>query len=897
MADIGRMSIGVSANTTAFTAAMNGSVAQANAMSNSVARAMDKAFTATGKQLPAPKMPTLPTLSVHAQIDMGGIANQAAKVANQVQSTFDANPAKVHPGAALLAGGVAGAALARTPTQQATLQKAVIPQSAASALPLAPVAALAAIPLAKAHREQKLKLPNVPQGIPTNLPQGIPLQQGQQPGGASISISAMLGGMPAQESPTAQAAKAVAQQRTLYQRLTGTGWLDDLQSKTGAGIKAFGGFLGSKLTEAYAAARQPIRTGGNVLAGSISTTTDIVGAATSGLGKVLGSAIGGGGGGLRGFLGGSLSIAGRATGAGIQVLGRAAGLAAQGVGILAQHTANLAVTLTGSLLRPITSIARYLFSWTAPLAAAGAGFLIFQRGSQDILQTDVQARRLGVSILDVRTAMLAGGVAGQSMIEAMDELGSKSALLVRGNMEVIASFRNLTALSGQGFGMTVPQLATMDTVQQFDAIAIRIQAIKDPMSQATAAARIFGKAWVDILPTLREGGGGLEAAREQARKFGLAVSAVDVSNVQAASRVFRDLGAIWAGLQNQFTLGIAPIVAEIRKAVDFSKIDLSGFKNTVIDVAHRVGQLGAAMIDAWSNTSMIKDAWEAALHFIRAGILGMVGEASIQFGKLVSKIPFTGNTGKELVTSGQSDIDLSKGLFKGATENLGNMWKRWQKNPAMQRLNQAFENIRERANPPEVKPAVAAPVDLAAKGFQGAWQAMGLDKNPALIGLNRSIDKLWQAMGAKDAAGGIAYNPALVNQLTDQFRQMQQGAMSPLETFRQKMRDLNVMQGAGMFAGDPGMLAKMQFQGFQQAAQGVTTDASGVKLAGAAEKYSREAYSSIVRAQSGQIKNTVPEVLRAIAEQEKAQREAQLELTRQLLDALKNQPLPEVAKI
>lgn len=503
----------------------------------------------------------------------------------------------------------------------------------------------------------------------------------------------------------------------------------------------------------------------------------------------------------------------------------------------------------------------------APFIIGGGGIALFRSGVKDILDADSQARHLGMTINDLRASMLRAGPASEAMKQGLGALAEQSALLSRGDLDATRLFA--------GMGLE-PAFAQVGLADQFDVAASRIQAIRDPMAQAVTASRMFGAAWVDLLPEIQRGAAGMDQARETARRFGLAVTPADLENTRQVARVMHDLGSIWQGLKTQFTLGIAPIVTEIAKAFDFASIDLSGFRFKVINVAEKIAQAGALVIDAWSNTEMMKKGWGLAFEYISAKSRKAIGEMIEEAGEAMG-----GFMGRRMERGGQAMEQRAWNDLLALEPRIDTFWREAQQNPAMKAVNAAFDRVRQSMQP--------GAFETAAQAGQGFLKGVGLDgaqRGSLLSGLKGLFPSL-----------GAPVKPAEAEQVKQAFLQMSQAVRSPLEAFRSSLHDVQSFGTLKEMEGPAGAALRGQF-GFK--AYSDLMSAAGmnqpVQLAGAAERGSKEAYSTIAQFEATAGRGGVQErTLQAIEELKRLQEE-QARIGREMLDAMKRAPLEVVMK-
>ncbi len=161
-------------------------------------------------------------------------------------------------------------------------------------------------------------------------------------------------------------------------------------------------------------------------------------------------------------------------------------------------------------------------------------FSAFTSGAANSIDATVKlSRSLGVSFQELRNLQVAADLSGASS-EALAKAFTRAQVTIAragaGSKEARAALA--------GLGLSVQDLATQTSVQQFSSIASAITAIQNPAQRAAAAVAIFGGAGAELLPTFRELPDNLQRAQEFFGGFSRTLNDTDASKVKEINDAF-----------------------------------------------------------------------------------------------------------------------------------------------------------------------------------------------------------------------------------------------------------------------------------------------------------------------------------------------------------------------
>jgi len=184
------------------------------------------------------------------------------------------------------------------------------------------------------------------------------------------------------------------------------------------------------------------------------------------------------------------------------------------------------------------------------------------RAQADVIDsTSKLAARLGFTYGEFAGLSFAGELAGVSM-DTIASAATKADLAF-----VKASNGSKTATAAfDKIGLSVEQLNGMTAAQRFDAIASSIAALPNEAERAAAAVAIFGKAGAQLLPLFAGGADGIAAARAEAARFGLTLTNMQGTNVEAMNDAFTKAQMAIQGVIGQLVAYLSPAIEAVTTA-------------------------------------------------------------------------------------------------------------------------------------------------------------------------------------------------------------------------------------------------------------------------------------------------------------------------------------------
>lgn len=242
-------------------------------------------------------------------------------------------------------------------------------------------------------------------------------------------------------------------------------------------------------------------------------------------------------------------------------------------GSLSLLTAISGAQLFGQIAGAVNNAARSLYAMSS--AAAESIDTLSKLGT-----------RTGQTYAEIAGLALAGDLAGVGINTIGTALTKADLAFVKaaeGSKTAAAAFARI--------GLSVNDLQGKSGSERFEAIAQAISELPTEAERAAAAVAIFGKSGAELLPLFAGGADGIRQAREQADRFGLALTNVQGTNVEEMNDSFTLVQKAVEGIVTQITANLAPAVTAINEAfTDF----VSGFGGANIGQAIADGILNGA---------------------------------------------------------------------------------------------------------------------------------------------------------------------------------------------------------------------------------------------------------------------------------------------------------------
>lgn len=198
-------------------------------------------------------------------------------------------------------------------------------------------------------------------------------------------------------------------------------------------------------------------------------------------------------------------------------------------------------------------------------------------------------------------------------------------------------------------GLSYSGIKSMSPDKQFDLIAKRVAAIKNPTSRAAAAMEIFGKSGTKILPMISD----MEALRKKANDLGVVMSTKDAAAADSLGDSIGDLKSVIMAAGNAIIAKFAPIL------------------ESAIQTIMGVVQSTKKWIDANSELVLSLTALAAKTALAGAGIYGVgkaISFAGSAFGEIRATMSFVISNGIAL-TAGMALMAVGIGAVAAAFAN------------------------------------------------------------------------------------------------------------------------------------------------------------------------------------------------------------------------------------
>ncbi len=194
-------------------------------------------------------------------------------------------------------------------------------------------------------------------------------------------------------------------------------------------------------------------------------------------------------------------------------------------------------------------------------SALGSGFDFITASVgrlKDMAELGKMADAIGVSndqFQGLSRAFAKVGVDGGQFVNLLGKLGKETTEAAAGTGQAAATFQKL--------GLSAADLSKMPLDRQMLKVSDAIAALPAGGERAAAAMEIFGKSGATLLPVLAKGADGIQAFIDKQKKMGLTLDDRQMAAVEKAAAAFPKVQAAIDGLTNRMTVAVAPIVERI----------------------------------------------------------------------------------------------------------------------------------------------------------------------------------------------------------------------------------------------------------------------------------------------------------------------------------------------
>jgi len=311
----------------------------------------------------------------------------------------------------------------------------------------------------------------------------------------------------------------------------------------------------------------------------------------------------------------------------------------------------------------------------AVLGAAALAGLAFYVGKafKAIDATAKLADRLNISTKALTGLQLAANLAGVE-----NEVFNKGLEKMIRNIGETAKLGTGDAKDAfKALGLEVNALNSMSADQQFLTIADAISKMGTQSEKAAVAAKVFGRAGVQLLNVLTQNKKALQDVIKQNERLGGSFSRIDASKVEQANDALTRLGLSLKGLVNRIAIQVAPTIVKMANVLTevfvvarntlipvFIEMGTSITKNiggAVLGVIPQVRDLLISMEFAFTHIPDL-----AKLAFLKVGLLGQGFARDIVF-------TYTELLPKAIKGFARFMVDAFKQAFRFVKEQLGSM--------------------------------------------------------------------------------------------------------------------------------------------------------------------------------------------------------------------------------
>ena len=254
--------------------------------------------------------------------------------------------------------------------------------------------------------------------------------------------------------------------------------------------------------------------------------------------------------------------------------------------------ANLAVMLSANTVAFEAGLARaedraasfggILSKLFAGLAAIGiAEFVKGQFEAIDALGTT--AARLGAT-----TEAFVGLGHAANLVDITQEELTTSLMRMNRTLGQAASGSGEAASAFTSLGLDAQTLAQLPVEEAFIQIVDQVNQFSTSAEKAAALTAIFGRG-AQSLTTLLEGGGdALRAGIEEAKRLGIAFSAIDAAKIDEADNALKRMRAAMLGIGQELAIAVAPMIEMLARLATEFLVTLREWGPTIIKVAAAV---------------------------------------------------------------------------------------------------------------------------------------------------------------------------------------------------------------------------------------------------------------------------------------------------------------------
>lgn len=189
--------------------------------------------------------------------------------------------------------------------------------------------------------------------------------------------------------------------------------------------------------------------------------------------------------------------------------------------------------------------------------------------------------RLGVSVEFLSVASMTAGGNVESFEKGLLHLSSMLGQVSQGSEEASRTFTRL--------GFDAQSLAAAGTEGAITMIGDKLSQMNDAGQRAEVMMKLLTHRGLALAPMLMQGSEGFEQFKKRAQQTGIFLSSLDAAGALRASKAFKEIDLITKGIQRQFAISFAPIVASINESFSEWVKSMGGFRGAFSHIAEGAG--------------------------------------------------------------------------------------------------------------------------------------------------------------------------------------------------------------------------------------------------------------------------------------------------------------------
>jgi len=263
----------------------------------------------------------------------------------------------------------------------------------------------------------------------------------------------------------------------------------------------------------------------------------------------------------------------------------------------------------------------------ATLAGAGGFGLLVRKQSEAIQKANAYSRALDVQIQSLTAWQSAGhlvNIENDKMADIFKDLTEKIGDAVTGGGEAVEVLEKL--------GINITDIAALSPDQQLLKIASSLEKIGTTGEKVQILESLASDSSL-LLPLLEDNAKGFIEARDQAERYGAAISEIDAQRIQEANIELDKAQQIVEGLANKATSALAPVIE--RMAVGFQRMVANA--SDFFDLESREERLNELFSERFELVQKLSELEGDATKVLQGRLEKRISDISVEMNALAEK--------------------------------------------------------------------------------------------------------------------------------------------------------------------------------------------------------------------------------------------------------------------